>query len=107
MPAGKKNTESLRCSGELTIRTISTIHQSLCAEFQKHNAIVVDTANAGDVDLAFVQLIESARLAANRQSKKLSLAAPATGALLDVVKRGGFAGNESGSMFWLHSVGER
>jgi hypothetical protein len=103
MPAAKKSTGSLRCSGELTIRTIRAIHQSLCAELQKHNAVVLDTADASDADLVFVQLVESARLTASRQSKKLTMAAPATGALLDVLKRGGFAGDKSSSMFWLHT----
>jgi hypothetical protein len=106
MPVGKKSTGSLRCCGEQTIRTIRALHQSLCAEFQKHNAIVLDTAEAGDVDLAFVQLVESARLTASRKSKKFSLAAPATGILLDVLKRGGFVSSESNSAFWLHTSGD-
>lgn len=107
MAARTKGRRSLRCSGELTIRTVSETHQALCKELQSRDEIELDFAEASDVDLTFVQLIESARLTALRQSKKLALAAPAGGILLDVLKRGGFVGQgASNSAFWLHNSGE-
>lgn len=102
MTARAKGRKSLRCAGDLTIRTVSATHDALCREFQSRDEITLDLAQAGDIDLTFVQLVESARLTASRQSKKLSLSAPASGALLDVLERGGFIGQgSSGSTFWL------
>lgn len=107
MSDGKKSTGSLRCFGDLAIQNIGAIHQSLCAEFQKHNTVVLEIADANDIDLTFVQLVEAARLTASRKSKKFTLAAPATDVLLDVLTRGGFIDNKPSSEFWLHSSGER
>jgi hypothetical protein len=102
MTARAKGRRSLRCAGDLTIRTASATHEALCSEFQSRDEITLDLAQTGDVDLTFVQLVESARLTAIRQSKKLSLVATASGALLDVLERGGFVGpGTSGSAFWL------
>ncbi len=104
--AGKKsNRASLRCSGDLTIRTVRATHEAFCAEFKARDEVILDITKESDIDLTFVQLIEAARLTAARQSKKLSLARPATGVLLDVLKRGGFVETATDAAFWLHSDG--
>lgn len=70
------------------------------------------TAKVADdaaVDLTFVQLMESARRTARDGGRSFSLAAPATGPLLETLERGGFlAGDDTARReFWLMGSGNR
>lgn len=65
--------------------------------------MTIDVSSLSEVDLTFVQLIESARHAAANRGRTIRLRAPAQGALLQVLQRGGFVGPEDPerSDFWL------
>jgi hypothetical protein len=60
-------------------------------------------ADVTEADLTLVQLIESARISATQDGKTFSLSAPASGALLTVLERGGFLGElvDPRTQFWL------
>jgi hypothetical protein len=63
----------------------------------------LDFDDAAEVDLTLVQLIESARISVAREGKTLRLSAPASGALLAALERGGFVGEPTDprTQFWL------
>lgn len=66
--------------------------------------VVIDFAGEPEVDLSFIQLVESARLYAGAHGKALTLAQPASGSLLDVLERAGFieTASHEDALFWLH-----
>jgi hypothetical protein len=53
-------------------------------------SIVLELDDAGEADLSFIQLVESARVAAAGAGGRLQLARPADGAVRTVLERGGF-----------------
>jgi hypothetical protein len=91
-------------SGRLTVGTVVAGRDALLASLQPHDNLVVQIDAQSDVDVAGIQLILAARAFALSKSKTLSLAAPATGPLLDVLRRGGFLESPSDDerKFWLH-----
>ncbi|RWX76530.1 STAS domain-containing protein [Neorhizobium lilium] len=87
-----------------TLRTITTIHQDLL-EFVAHNdATVVEFAPDSQIDISILQLLEAARIYAGTGGKAIVLAKPATGTLLDTLRRSGFLEGMSNddANFWLH-----
>lgn len=88
-------------STEETIRNISDAHENLSRAFAEAADILVDTSSISEVDVAFVQLIEAARKTAGAEQKQISMKVPASGALLDVLKRGGFLETQNDVSFWL------
>lgn len=66
--------------------------------------VVIDLGCEPEVDLSFIQLVESARLYAAAHGKALTLAQPASGSLLDVLERAGFieTASHEDALFWLH-----
>jgi len=93
----------LNLCGTQELREASDAHARVLNALKANSSIVLDFAELADVDLTFVQLIESARLSAAQQGKVLSLSAPASGALLAVLERGGFLGDATDprTQFWL------
>jgi ABC-type transporter Mla MlaB component len=97
----------MRLSGEMTVRTIAGAHRKLAAKFKQSDVIVADTTKVSALDLTLVQLLICARRTALKQGKTFTLSAPASGALLETLKRGGFVGapeNED-TAFWLQATG--
>jgi anti-anti-sigma regulatory factor len=86
--------------GELTVRTISDTHQKLTSELRNTDSLLIDVREVDDVDLTFVQLIESARRSASKDGKRLAMAAPFPPALRDLLERGGFLGAGDSASFW-------
>lgn len=93
-------------TGELTIRTAGETHAALTAALQDHEAVSAHIDAGASVDLTFIQLIESARRTAAETGRGFTLAAPAEGALLETLRRGGFVGSDGQRVFWLHTSGE-
>lgn len=97
----KTNTAStLRLHGEQTVRTIAETRRALSAIFAQSPAIVIDARDVTEADLTLVQLIESARLSAARDGKKLCLISPTPEALRDVLVRSGFLNSPANALFW-------
>lgn len=86
------------------IRNISNLYSELLTALAGPKPVMLDLADEPEVDLSFVQLVESARLYAGAHGKALTLAQPASGPLLSVLGRAGFIENASheDAQFWLH-----
>lgn len=90
-PAGRLSLE-----GELTIRTIASAHAKLCAALAESNCVELELDASSPIDVSFVQLALAARRSAEAAGKRIVWAKPATGALRDVLIRGGFVGPVAG-----------
>jgi hypothetical protein len=88
-------------SGDATIRGIGDVHQKISSALHENEEVEVDIGELADFDLTFVQLVEAARRTATNTGKKLALASPASGPLLEMLQRGGFMRTPGGADFWL------
>lgn len=70
--------------------------------------MVVDIEDLVETDLTFVQLLESARRKAGENGVGLTLSKPADGALLEVLRRGGFLDDDTSdrAKFWLQGAAQ-
>lgn len=91
-------------AGSADIRNVAEIHRELLRTLKRSNAIQLRLD--GDVDLAFVQLVEAARRFAAAAGKTVTLAAPASADLRESLQRGGFLATAADRTFWLHQAGE-
>jgi anti-anti-sigma regulatory factor len=76
-------------TGALTVRNAEHIHQRLLQAVRDHHDVVLDCANASEIDLSFIQLVLAARKSAAAAGKTLSVAAPTTDLLADTLRRAG------------------
>jgi anti-anti-sigma regulatory factor len=88
------------------LRTADETHALLLAESGRHPVLEIDCSGVTEADLSLVQLLLAARESARRSDRIVRLAQPATGALRDVLRHGGFltSANEparSDEAFWL------
>jgi hypothetical protein len=88
----------------LTIGHAATLHRLLLDEFEARSSVVIDLPEDAQVDLSFIQLIESARLSAALQDKQFTTSAPASGRLRSILERAGFTTDMSAESraFWFH-----
>jgi ABC-type transporter Mla MlaB component len=90
--------------GELTIRTIESVHAKLLDLIAQRTRIELDVTGATQVDISFIQLALAARRSAEAAGKTVVWAAPAGGALREALMRGGFVnsvpGHESTAEIW-------
>jgi anti-anti-sigma regulatory factor len=93
-------------AGEVTISNIGEAHGQLGALLREQKAMIIDVENLTETDLTFVQLLESARRKASENGSRLSLNKPAAGALLEVLRRGGFLDDATSdrAQFWLQGA---
>ena len=91
---------AFRLSGEQTVRTIAESHRALAAYYDQSATIPIDTSDVTEADLTLVQLIESARVAATRDGKKVCMTTHPPAALSDVLARGGFLNSPANTLFW-------
>jgi hypothetical protein len=92
-------------AGPANVQTIAEIHRNLLQGLQRSRAVELHVDSATDIDLTFVQLIESARRYAATENKIVALSAPAETGLCDVLQRGGFVTTAADRAFWLHETG--
>lgn len=92
----------VKICGSVGIRSIAAPHQKLLQAIEDNGAVVLDVDGVTGVDLAFVQLIEAARLRAAAQGKHISLSRPVHDGLHDCLLRGGFLSGAVERRFWLH-----
>jgi hypothetical protein len=96
---------SLELTGDLSIRGINAAHDLLTGVFKNGGDVVVSIAADAIVDLTFVQMMEAGRKTAREAGRDFRLAAPASGALLDALDRGGFLESPGDKGFWLLQSG--
>lgn len=96
----------LSFSGSRTIVNADDARVSLIDAISSGRDVVIDCDGVVEVDLSFIQLLLSARRSARARATPLRLTAPASGALLDALRRGGFVRQEKDSspladdLFW-------
>jgi hypothetical protein len=91
---------------DVTISNIEAAYADLGAALKQDAPVLIDISGVTETDLTFVQLIEAARLQAAETRLTLALRHPATGAVLEVLQRGGFLDDEGSSRakFWLQGA---
>lgn len=107
MTAPNIKEDYLELSPNLTVRAATAIRQEMLEFIGKNASTTIALADDCQVDLSFIQLVEAARIYAGTAGKNIALAAPASGALFDVLKRGGILEGMSAddAKFWLHQGG--
>jgi hypothetical protein len=100
----RKKPTIVEVAGPANIHTVTEIHGKLQQGLQESGAVELRVDRAADVDLTFVQLVESARSYATAESKVMALSAPAGADLRDVLQRGGFLAAAGDRAFWLHEA---
>jgi hypothetical protein len=88
------------------VRTIADVHRELLQALQRNGAVQLRVDADADIDLTFVQLVESARRFAAAEGKAVTMSAPAAAGLRDILQRGGFLTAVVDRTFWLHQAGE-
>lgn len=103
------NTLSLNEAGfslpvNLTVRAITVSHTELLKFIDANDTAMIKLADDAQIDISFIQMIEAARIYAGVAGKRVVLAEPASGPLLDVLRRSGFLEDMSAedAKFWLH-----
>ena len=93
-------------AGEVTISNIGEALDQLGAAMREQRDVTIDVENLAETDLTFIQLLEAARRKADETGVGLSLSKPAAGALLEVLRRGGFLDDETSdrAKFWLQGA---
>jgi ABC-type transporter Mla MlaB component len=89
---------TLKLRGELTVSTITKAHKKLVSAWASARDIGIDLGGTKDADLTLVQLIQSARLSAQRDGKTIHLVQPLPSALVSELARGGFL--DTADLFW-------
>jgi hypothetical protein len=94
--------------GDVTVANIAQAQDKLGVVLRQGGPVVVDIDDASEIDLTFIQLIESARRKAGEAGRDFTLRQPAGGALLEVLRRGGFLDDETSerAKFWLQGTAQ-
>jgi STAS domain-containing protein len=97
-------TATVALSGLLTIRGVANGREAILKALANSEDISLDVSPNSDADIAGIQLIHSTLLQSRSNAKRISLSAPASGAMLDILTRGGFleAMSLEDRQFWLH-----
>lgn len=93
---------------DVTVSNITKAHDELGAALRQDGPVVVDLDNVTETDLTFVQLLETARRKAAETGRNLTLRRPASGAVLEVLRRGGFLDDAASdrAKFWLQETAQ-
>jgi anti-anti-sigma regulatory factor len=88
-------------SGAIDVRSIDEAFGKI-KQANGPAGLEIDLAEVTDIDLTFVQMIESARRGAAETGTALRLAAPASGFVLETLQRGGFLSDppDERTLFW-------
>lgn len=110
-PALHPAARCIRLPNAVTLRNIEAVRTEMLTHLATSNLIEIDCSDLMEADLSLVQLIVSLRKSALQTGGDISLAHPATGALLEVLNRGGFlnattADTGEDDLFWLREMDE-
>lgn len=99
-----RSQEVLELDRVLTIRQAAALREKVLGAFAASDAVELAIEPDAEADLSFIQLVESARIHAAMQSKRLHLASPAQGQVLETLQRAGLMTSMSSESraFWLH-----
>jgi hypothetical protein len=104
MSASDLKESSFSLPSNMTVRNITSAHQDLLQFIDGNEATTLVLATDLQADISAIQLLEAARIYASTGGKSVSLTEPATGVLLDTLRRSGFLKGMSreDAQFWLH-----
>jgi ABC-type transporter Mla MlaB component len=89
--------------GPIDLTTVQAAYERIKSAAETGAALEIDLRDVTGLDLTLVQLIESARRTAADADIAIRLAAPAAGAVLETLQRGGFLSDppDARTQFWL------
>jgi ABC-type transporter Mla MlaB component len=92
----------LKFSGVMDVRSIQKPFRAIKKAAARGRDIQIDLAAVTEIDITFVQLIESARRSAAQAGTGISLTKPAAGMVLETLQRGGFLSEppDARTRFW-------
>jgi hypothetical protein len=95
-------------SGCVAIAAVCQARDDIRAALGRGQSLVLDVDAVTETDLSFVQLVESARRKAGETGYSFKLRHPAAGAILEVLRRGGFLDDETSdrARFWLQGAAQ-
>lgn len=101
--------ETYQFPNHLTIRNIAELHHGLLSQLDACQSLEGQVPSDAEIDISFLQLLESARLYALSARKSFSLSEPANDTLLDTLTRCGWlqADGKGNRGFWLHEGGKQ
>lgn len=103
-----KNQEqfSVSISGSIVIGNISDVRDLILRAFDQKKPITIDISRVTEADITLPQLIESARRSAAIEEREIRLSQPAEGAVLQLLRRGGFLDTSDPARvdFWLQGT---
>ena len=96
--------ENFTIDSELTARTVSEHQARLLSAYAKADALCIALPHPIRIDVCGVQLIESARIYADRHGKRVSLASPVGPDAARLLETLGVTHPSAGDRrrFWLH-----
>lgn len=94
---------SVSVSDSIVIGNISVVRNLILSAFDQNNSITIDISRVTEADITLPQLIESARQSAAIEGRDIRLSQPAEGAVLQLLRRGGFLDTSDPQRvdFWL------
>lgn len=95
-------------AGTLSVANVTQAYDDLGAALRQDTPVVVDLDDVVEIDLTFIQLIEAARRKAAETDRDFTLRHPASGAVLEVLRRGGFLDDMTSdrATFWLQGAAQ-
>ncbi|MDQ0321477.1 hypothetical protein QO002_003615 [Pararhizobium capsulatum DSM 1112] len=100
---------SINLPNKLNIKTIFDVRSIILDKLAIGKSLTIHVPEDSEVDLSFVQLIESARIRAKSSGVILSLAQVANAQMRSVLDRGGFTAgfSEEDEKFWFHGKAQQ
>ncbi|MGL3608166.1 STAS domain-containing protein [Rhizobium sp. G187] len=94
----------LEVGKNLTIAHAATLRELLLCELEARPLLEITLPEDAEIDLSFIQVMESARLSAALQDKQFSMRTPASANLMRVLERAGFTTDMTSESraFWFH-----
>jgi anti-anti-sigma regulatory factor len=83
------------------IETVEQVRAQICDALRGEGDVVVDVSSVTEVDLAFLQLIEAARIEAGRRGAALRLKTAPGEAIRTALQRAGLLSTPQQAAFWL------
>jgi len=92
----------------VTVSNIGVAYDLVGAALAKGGPIALDMTAVEETDLTFIQMVESARRRAAGTGQGFTLRHPAGGAVLEVLRRGGFLDDDTSerAKFWLQGTAQ-
>jgi ABC-type transporter Mla MlaB component len=100
------NHRVIEMPSSVTVRSVAALRATFVEAFDTPGDVDLDCAAITEVDLSFVQLLESARRHCADAGRALRLTQPAQGAVAALLERAGFATDPDPASldFWFHGA---